>query len=120
MAVYLLICLTGMLRPGETLKFTRADVLLPVDLMTNRRSRCIRVRDPKNRCIAARREHVRIDDYMVVDLLEVWLPRLEPSQRLFAFHASQMRKYLITLYPSLAFQPWTALVSHLRRIAEAE
>ena len=92
MAVYLLICFTRMLRPGETLKLTRADVLLPVDLMSSRRACFIRVREPKNRRIAARREHVRIDDCMVVDLLEVWLPRLQPSQRLFAFTASQMRK----------------------------
>ena len=82
-----------MLRPGEALKLTRADVLLPVDLMTNRPSCFLRVRDPKNRRIAARREHVRIDDCMVADRLEVWLPRLQPSQRLFAFNASQMRKY---------------------------
>ena len=119
-AVYLLICFTGMLRPGEALKLTRADVLLPVDLMTNRRSCFLRVRDPKNRRIAARREHVRIDDYMVVDLLEVWLPDVNhPSVCLL----STPRRYanlMITLYPYLAFQPWTALVSHLRRIAEPE
>ena len=36
---------------------------------------------------------MRIDDFMVVDLLEAWLPRLSASQQLFGFSASQMRAY---------------------------
>ena len=92
MAAFILISFTGMLRPGETLRLTRADVILPSDLLSTRRVCFVKVRDPKNRRIAARREHARIDDYMVVDFLEAWLPRLQPSQRLFAFKAAQMRK----------------------------
>ena len=92
MAAFILISFTGMLRPGEALRLTRADILLPSDLLSTRRVCFVKVTDPKNRRIAARREHARIDDYMVVDFLEAWLPRLQPSQRLFPFKAAQMRK----------------------------
>jgi len=93
MAVFILICFTGMMRPSECLRLTRADILLPADLLTVRRSIFVRLRDPKNRRIAARREHVKIEDIMVVDLLSAWLPRLHPATRLFQFDAPKMRVY---------------------------
>ena len=93
MAVFNLLCFTGMMRPSECLKLTRADVLLPSDLLSFRRVVYVRVRDPKNKRIAARREHVKVEDRMIVDLLSAWLPRLPPDVRLFQFSASRMRVY---------------------------
>ena len=38
MAVFILLCFTGMLRPGEAVCLTRGDVILPSDFMTTRRA----------------------------------------------------------------------------------
>ena len=101
MGIFILLAFNAMLRPGELLKLTRSDVLLPSDLLSAKRVIYVRLREPKNRRITARREHVKVEDSIVVDLLELWLPRLRPEQPLFPMKAENMRKYhdsLVTFF----------------------
>ena len=101
MGLFILTAFCALLRPGEVMKLTRSDVLLPSDLMTTRRHAFIHLRDPKMRRISARREHVRVEEPLLLELLEVWLPRLKPEQRLFPMKPENMRKYhdaLVTFF----------------------
>ena len=101
MGLFILTAFCALLRPGEVMKLTRSDVLLPSDLMTTRRHAFIHLRDPKMRRILARRDHVCVEEPLLLELLEVWLPRLKPEQRLFPMKPENMRKYhnvLVTFF----------------------
>ena len=91
MCAYLLLAFTGMLRPGEALTLRRQDILLPRDLMSNRRCFYIIVQRPKMRRVAARREHVRVQDPFVLQVMEHWLDGIDASSRLFPISAAYLR-----------------------------
>ena len=93
MGLFVLMAFLGLFRPGELLKLTRSDVLLPSDLLSTKQVCFVRIGQPKNRRISARREHVRLEDPMLIYLLELWLPRLSPTTRLFRMTYDNMRKY---------------------------
>ena len=91
MCAYLLLAFTGLLRPGEALALRRQDILLPRDLMSNRRCLYIIVQRPKMRRVAARREHVRVQDPLVLQVMEQWLGGTDASSRLFPISAAYLR-----------------------------
>ena len=91
MAAYLLLSFTGLLRPGETLGLRRCDILLPADMMSTRRCMYIIVRRPKMRRIAARREHVRVSDPVVLAVMEHWLQGASSNERLFPISSTYLR-----------------------------
>eukprot|EP00972_Heterocapsa_arctica_P084124 12393571-Heterocapsa_arctica.AAC.1 len=53
----LLLSFTGMLRPGEAMKLTKEDVLLPSAILLSRRTFYLRIKGPKMRRTSARVEH---------------------------------------------------------------
>ena len=91
MCAYLLLAFTGLRRPGEALALRRQDILLPRDLMSNRRCFYIIVQRPKMRRVAARWEHVRVQDPLVLQVMEQWLEGIDVSARLFPISAAYMR-----------------------------
>jgi len=93
MGLFVLMAFLGLFRPGELLKSTRSDVLLPSELLSTRQVCFVRIGQPKNRRISTRREHVRLEDPMLIYLLELWLPRLSPTTRIFRMSYDNMRKY---------------------------
>ena len=82
MAALVLVSFVAMLRPAEALALTRADVLLPSDLLDSGHTVYVRVNLPKMRRLTARREHVRVDDPWIAFLLTAWFRHLLPEQRL--------------------------------------
>ena len=81
-AVGLYLSFVAMLRPGELLRLVTEDILVPSLLLSRRGVAYVRISHPKMRRLAARREHVRIEDPMLVRLLEALRPTLRPGQRL--------------------------------------
>ena len=67
----------GMLRPGELLNLCASDFVLPIQGLSQVWALYLRIRHPKMRRISARREHVRIDDPIIIkfaqDFLVGWL-----------------------------------------------
>ena len=101
MGIFVLMAFLGLFRPGELLKLKRIDVLLPSDLLSTKQVCFVHIGQPKNRRITARREHVRLEDPMLIYMLELWLPRLAPNTRLFPMTYDNMRKYhdsLVTFF----------------------
>lgn len=79
MAALVYISFVAMLRLA---KVTRADVLLPSDLLESGCTVFVRIGFPKMRRLTARREHVRVDDPWFAFLLTAWFQHLEPHQQL--------------------------------------
>ncbi|CAK0902320.1 unnamed protein product [Prorocentrum cordatum] len=90
-AALLLLGFVAMLRPGELTKLVKEDALLPEALLSTAPRLYARVREPKTRHKAARLQHVRVDDEIAVPLLEAWLARLAPQERLWTGSAAQFR-----------------------------
>ena len=92
MATFVMLSFSGMLRPGETLRLRRRDLLFPGDLLSERRVLYVIITKPKMRRLAARREHVRIADSLVLDTLESWLFGAAPATPLFSCKAAELRR----------------------------
>ena len=82
-----------MLRPIECLRLVRGDVLLPSEMLSQKRAFFLRIRNPKMRRMRARREHVKITDPVVVDLLEHFMAGIHPQTTLFPYSAGQLRAW---------------------------
>lgn len=82
MAALVFTSFVAMLRPAEALALTRADVLLPSDLLESGHTAYVRVSFPKMRRLTARREHVRVADPSLAFLLAAWFRHLQPHQSL--------------------------------------
>lgn len=81
----------GLLRPGELLALRVADFILPSTTMSAIRRLHIRIGAPKMRRLAARREHVTIDDEEVIQLVEKMCKDKDRNQRIFPGSAAQFR-----------------------------
>ena len=68
-AIIISLSFLGLLRPGEALALKWCDLLLPSQLMQPGRM-YVRIRKPKSRKVAARQQHVRIDEPSLISLLE--------------------------------------------------
>jgi hypothetical protein len=73
----------GLLRPGELHHLQGQDIIFPSHF-SRFNHMFLAIRSPKNRCICARREHVRIDDLEVLPLFRSIKNVLQPSDQIFA------------------------------------
>ena len=78
----LLIGFLCMLHPAEYLSLTRADLLLPTDVLTKDRVAYVAVRNPKTARFA-RRQHSRLEDTSVLRFLEAAFESLPFDAMLF-------------------------------------
>ena len=81
---------SGMLRPCEWLVATRAELLLPSDLLEGTQA-FLSVLAPKTRR-TYRRQHVAIDEILVIDVLEALWASARPTTRLFPLSSAAFRK----------------------------
>ena len=86
--IVLLVGFFGLLRPKELSALQASDILTPYDLGSTTRSIFVRIANPKMKRLAARREHVRIDEPIVVSLLEAYIS-LCPSSDALVFSYSE-------------------------------
>jgi hypothetical protein len=90
----------GMLRIEELLCMTRADLILPADLLSEHCLAFCRVRDPKTKHIM-RRQHVRISDVLTVHYLHAVFASAAPGVLLIGLSPAQFRCR------------WSKLLTHL-------
>ena len=72
----------GLLRPGEMLQLQGQDIVFPSSL-SGFQHMFLAIRSPKNRRIAARREHVRLDDPEVMRFFRAIKKALPPNDHIF-------------------------------------
>ena len=65
-----LIGFLGIMRPGEFTNLRMSDFVLPSVIGSEVQAVFVKIGRPKMRHLGARREHVRIDDPVIVELLE--------------------------------------------------
>ena len=78
----------GLLRPGELLAATRADLLLPSDCGKTIDHALLSIREPKSRFTNARHQSAKIDIPDLLELCELSFSDLSPLQRLWP-HSGQ-------------------------------
>ena len=86
-----------MLRPFEFLRLRASDILVPSTSLTLASAAFVYVGAPKMRRLGARREHARVDEPEVVELLEAYLPLLSPEAPVFPGGSAMFRKQLAAL-----------------------
>lgn len=72
----------GLLRPGDLLAATRADLLLPSDGDETLPFGLLSIRDPKTRVSNARHQTAKLDMPDMLRIIELFLGPLPPHQRL--------------------------------------
>ena len=87
-AVAILIGFFGMMRPGEILKLQSKDFVFPIKGITSVWAMFIRIALPKMRRLAARREHIRIDEPTVIAYTKSWVNDFAPDAFVFFNQAS--------------------------------
>ena len=91
----------GLLRIGEALGASRADLILPSDAAPGARYALVKIKEPKTRGRAAKHQVARIDPCDIVFLLELVFARFAPSQPLWHMSPSSFRKRFNQLQQSL-------------------
>ena len=91
-ALYLLISWAGLLRPIECQRLTRRDILLPADLLSDERAVFVRIRSPKMKRLRARREHTKVTDPFIVQILEFFLEGIPADALLFPYQPKHLRR----------------------------
>eukprot|EP00435_Cladocopium_sp_Y103_P013722 s2211_g3.t1 len=81
----------GLLRPGELLAATRADLLLPQDGDFTVPFGLLAIRDPKTRFSNARHQSAKIDMPDMLKVVELFFGSLQPHQRLWPFSGQTLR-----------------------------
>eukprot|EP00435_Cladocopium_sp_Y103_P060225 s990_g22.t1 len=81
----------GLLRPGELLAATRADLLLPQDGDFTVPFGLLAIRDPKTRFSNARHQSAKIDMPDMLRVVELFFGSLQPHQRLWPFSGQTLR-----------------------------
>ena len=92
---------TGVLRIGEILQATRADLVLPADSAPGVWYALLKIRSPKTRGRGAKHQTSRIDSDDVVALLTAVYGRSTPSSRLWSLSPSSLRKRFTALQAAL-------------------
>ena len=89
------LCWGGLARVGEVLNATRSDLVLPADVGTPGSGYLLMtVREPKTRFRAARHQSLRVDQPQLLRVTTLAFSALEPSERLWPFSGSTLRKPL--------------------------
>ena len=91
----------GILRIGETLMSSRADLVLPEDAAPGTDFALLRIKFPKTRGRAARHQAARIDPPDLIQLLSAVFGRLSEETKLWPFAASTLRKRFNSLLSSI-------------------
>ena len=82
----------GLMRIGEALAATRADLILPSDAAPGVSYALVQIKEPKTRGRAAKHQVARIDPRDIVLLLELVYRNYAPGQRLWHMSPSSFRK----------------------------
>lgn len=91
----------GILRVGESLMSTRADLILPQDASPGTEFALLRIRKPKTRGRAAKHQAAKIDAPDVIELLSAVFGALPEDARLWPFSAATLRKRFNSLLSCL-------------------
>jgi len=91
----------GLLRIGEVLDATRSDLLLPEDSAPGIEYILVKIREPKTRGRGARHQSTRIEPKDAVSLISEVFKDFAPSDRLWSFSASTLRKRFVLLQTAL-------------------
>jgi hypothetical protein len=91
----------GIMRIGETLMATRADLVLPGDPAPGTSFALLRIRSPKTRGRAAKHQAARIEFPDVVQLLEATYANFPADKKLWPFSAATLRKRFTALLKEL-------------------
>ena len=94
----------GLLRIGESLNATRADLILPDDAAPGFDHALLQIRSPKTRGRAARHQCARIDPRDIIALLCAILGPLPPSAKLWPFSDGVLRRRFRTIQARLGLQ----------------
>lgn len=96
---------TGLLRIGETLAATRAELVLPSDAAPGVTTALLRILQPKTRGRAAKHQCSRIDYPDVIELLEATYGNADRSDRLWPHSRQLLRKRFAQLQQALGLDP---------------
>ena len=92
----------GLLRPGELLKSTRADLLLPLDCGNTISYGMLAIREPKSRFTNARHQSVKIDIPDLLEVVELTLGSLAPCQKLWPHSGQTFRSRFKAILEALS------------------
>ena len=90
-------CWAGILRVGELVGATRADLVLPGDGIPGMRNILFKIKEPKSRGRAARHQAARIDPEDFVLLISAVFRNFSPTQLLWSMSVPTLRKRLMAL-----------------------
>ena len=92
----------GLLRPGEILAATRADLLLPADCGRTINHALLSIREPKSRFTNARHQTAKIDIQDMLLVCELAFQDLAPLQRLWPHSGQTFRSRFKSVLTALA------------------
>lgn len=95
------LCWCGVLRIGEVLQASRADLILPDDAAPGVGYALLKVMQPKTRGRAARHQAARVDPEDSVRLLRAVFRRLSPEQKLWGYSPQTLRRRFNLLQKAL-------------------
>ena len=90
-AMLIAIGFLAMLRPGELVRLRRRNLVFPADLLLVANFFLVGIEHPKMRRVAARHEHVRVEEALITSWLQRLLAGWGPDARLFKGTAVQFR-----------------------------
>ena len=91
-----------MLRPGEALTATRADLILPRDASPGTDFALLQIKQPKTRGRAARHHAARVDPPDIIELLDLAFARYHPEQKLGPLSDGTFRRRFVTIQKAAA------------------
>ena len=94
-------CWAGILRVGELVGATRADLVLPGDGIPGMRNILFKIREPKSRGRAARHQAARIDPEDFVLLISAVFKNFSQNQPLWSMSVQTLRKRMISLLKAI-------------------
>eukprot|EP00438_Fugacium_kawagutii_P023074 Skav201172 [mRNA] locus=scaffold65:774040:778439:- [translate_table: standard] len=81
----------ALLRPGELLASTRADLLLPSDVDHSQQYAILSIKEPKSRFTTARHQAARLDSADLIQVVEMCFSSLRNYERLWPFSGQTYR-----------------------------
>ena len=98
----------ALLRPGEMVATTRADLLLPRDVGHSILFAIVSIREPKSRFTYARHQSTKIDSEDLVAILDLAFGDIPPLSKLWRFSAQTLRNRFKSLLVALHLQHWSS------------